>query len=122
MSKEIEVAEWLASETPDLTTGDNLFLINLLETTQEGVCVLFYREVQIEGSFSRELLQILIFYRDYVVANNLRKTIVDLLDGRRGTVDGTWTVSDIIKSEFMGTDPHERNIFSIITEIAYKEA
>jgi hypothetical protein len=116
------VAEWLSINITDLDTDDNLTLNNLASTDKEGVSVLFNREIVIDGSFDNALLQILIFYYDNVVGNNLMKKIITALDAYRGVVGESWSVSGSIKGEGFGIDKINRNIFSISVEVAYKEA
>ena len=116
------VAEWLETNISSLDTDDNLTLNNLASTDKEGVSVLFNRTIVIDGSFNNALIQIILFYYDNVVGNNLMDEIITALDAYRGVVGESWSVAGSIEGEGLGTDKLNRNIFSISVEVAYKEA
>ncbi len=116
------VAEWIDTQISSLSVDDNLTLNNLASTDREGVSVLFNRNIVIDGSFDNVLLQIILFYFDNVVGNNLMDEIITALDAYRGVVGESWSVAGQIEGIGLGTDKLNRNIFSISVEIAYKEA
>ena len=115
---EQDIAEYIAEEA-SLVLGTDIFNENLASSKKEGISVLLNRKLQNFASFDFALIQILIFKHDYVVGNNLMTTITTLLNDYRGTDE--WGTINSVRSEHLGMDSANRNIFSISVEIAYKE-
>ncbi len=115
---EVTTATYIADNSV-FTVEEDIFLNDLFEDGSEGICFLLLNDIDRFGLMKYATIQILLYYRDYVVSRNYLKIITDLLDAYRGTSDGSWCVLNDIESKYLGICPKKRHITEIIFEVTY---
>jgi hypothetical protein len=118
---ETTIATYIQSETEHVL-GTDIFLAHLPKGTEEGLIVRFDTDVFNEINFNRFNVNILIMYQDYVVSRNNFEELLILFNSKRGTLDGSWTVSSEVTGRYLGLDRNfNRYAFSVEFEIHYEQ-
>src|SRR5574343_1803190 len=115
------IANFIDSNT-SLTVGVDLGIGELVDTTKEGAVVVFNRDIPSYDGFDHAVIQVLLFYFDYVAARTLQNALSDLFNEYRGCSGNAWAVADDITLDNFGLDALGRNVLSLSIEIIYKEA
>lgn len=111
-----DVALYIENNT-NLVRGEDIFLQFFPEGFDEGIIIKIGRNTRLFYEMQTHNSRILVFKYDYFDSLNLVDTLMDLLNNKRGTLDGTWTITDEIISEDLGVDEQSRYGFSIETQI-----
>ncbi|HID30662.1 MAG TPA: hypothetical protein EYP19_11740 [Desulfobacterales bacterium] len=118
---EEDVANYIASNS-DFAVGTDIFLGTLPSGTREGMIVRNVRELEAFSALNLAYISIVLFYRSYSTAAESQATVSDLLNNRRGTLDGTWCVaSDKVEREDLGIDTLNRYVKSVSCIVGYSE-
>ena len=115
------VANWIDTNT-SLTVGTDLTIGEMPDDVKEGAVVVFNRDITSYDAYNRSLIQVILFYYDYVVGRALAITLADLFNARRGCSGVSWGVADDVNVDYIGIDQIDRHVFSLSVEIIYKEA
>lgn len=112
------IANYIAGNT-SLVTGTDIFLHSFPEGFEEGVIVRCGNEVASFEPLRNNSTRLLIFYRDYIDSRNIVEVLMVLLNSKRGTLDGTWTITGELNTEELGEDQEGRFGFSIELSLSY---
>jgi hypothetical protein len=112
------VAEYIASNTTH-STGTDLFLQYFVNEVDEGIVVVGRTIFAEHTPMWATIIRILVAYFDYITTRTKTYELINLFNNKRGTVDGTWTISGPIETEDLGKDENNRFVFCIEIKVNY---
>ncbi len=114
------IATFIQSETSH-SLGVDIFLTRLPSNTEEGIVVRLDKLFANEINFFQREVSLLIMYEDYVVGYNNFEELIETFNDKRGTLDGSWTVSSEVIGEYLGLDKnYDRHAFEISFEVSHE--
>ena len=115
------VATWIDTNT-SLTVGVDLAIGEMPDDVKEGAVVIFNRDIPSFDGYDHSLIQVILFYYDYVVGRTLAISLANLFTARKGCAGDSWAVGEEVTDDYIGLDQIDRHVFSLLVEIVYKEA
>lgn len=101
------------------TQGVDIFLHHFPEGNEQGIIVRYGNNNITWHALSKTNLKIIVAWYDYVTARNKLATIINMMNDNRGSLDGSWSVTNDIYIEELGRDEEGRYTFVIETETKY---
>lgn len=114
------IANFIDTNTA-LTVGDDLSIGRLIDDNKEGTTVIFNRDIMSFDGYNHSLVQVILFYYDYVACRTLANSIAGYLNARQGIAGDSWGTANEASLEYLGNDDSNRTVISISVEVIYKE-
>lgn len=116
---EYAIGESVPNDGSKWSEGVDIFLHYFPEGYEEGI-IIKYGDNNIKWKqLSRTSLKIVVAWFDYITSRNKTDTILYMMNDNRGSLDGSWCVTNDLYAEEFGQDDEGRYVFVIEMETKY---
>lgn len=114
-----DLATYIIDNT-SLEPGIDFFMHRLPDGVEEGVVLQSLNSTISWDTLNYERFTLFLFLRSWSVMSSNLDTLVNLMQSKRGTKDGSWTVTGEINQTNYGLDDLQRFVSTISFTIAFK--